>query len=243
MNEHVDDDLIERLGELKRVAWLPLTEEGDGAATSSKFSGTPWLGPGKSWPVCPRCRKPMALFLQLNLGTLPEELGDELGVGLLQMFYCVSRRECATQGEGCREPFSPYQFLRRVDPAEESPAAVPPAFDHAIPARRIIGWEPVEDYPDVTELESLGIAIDDDARDTLVDLGYSPRQNDKLLGWPSWPQFVDYPACRVCGRDLWIIFQLESGQNLKYMFGDDGCGHVTGCHNYPGELAFLWSSY
>ena len=98
MNEHVDDDLIERLGELKRVAWLPLTEEGDGAATSSKFSGTPWLGPGKSWPVCPRCRKPMALFLQLNLGTLPEprhDRGNKSGGG--------DGKKGPTQcsGEGC----------------------------------------------------------------------------------------------------------------------------------------------
>jgi hypothetical protein len=40
-----------------------------------------------------------------------------------------------------------------------------------------------------------------------------------------------------------MIFQLESHQNLWYMFGDDGCGHITGCPDHPDELAFTWSSY
>ena len=74
-------------------------------------------------------------------------------------------------------------------------------------------------------------------------MGFSPHQNDKLLGWPSWPQYADYPRCRACGRELWLIFQLESDQNLRYMFGDDGCGHITGCPDHPDELAFMWSSY
>jgi hypothetical protein len=243
MNDGVDEGLTERIHEWKRTAWLPVTEAGDGPATASKFSGTPWLGPGESWPACPRCQKPMALFLQLDLGALPRELGGELGVGLLQMFYCVSRSECTTRGEGCRDPFSPYQLLRRIDPGAGGPPASLPTFDDPIPARLITGWEPVEDYPDGTELGDLGIETDDDVVDALCDLGYMPHQNDKLGGWPSWPQYADYPRCRACGRELWMIFQLESDQNLRYMFGDDGCGHITGCPDHPDELAFTWSSY
>src|SRR5262249_31205970 len=162
--------------------------------------------------TCPRCGAPMALFLQLDLAALPEELGGELDSGLLQMFFCVSRRECATRGEGCREPFSPYQLLRRVCPGPGGPPSALPTFDHEIPARRITGWEPVEDYPDRTEWPDFGIEADDDVADALCDLGYAPRQRDKLLGWPSWPQYVDYPSCRVCGRQLWLVFQLESDQ-------------------------------
>jgi len=177
--------MIERLHEWKRIAWLPVTEAGDGPITASKFSGAPWLGPGESWPVCPRCHKPMALFLQIDLAALPRELGGDLGVGLLQMFYCVSRSECATRGEGCRDPFSPYQLLRRFGPGESGHPTALPKFDHLIPARLITGWEPVEDYPDPTDLGALGIEIDDDEADALFDSGYSLRQSDKLLGWPS----------------------------------------------------------
>ena len=137
-----------KLRELERTSWLPVTEEGDGPVTASKFSGTPYLAPGESWPTCPRCGEPMALFLQLDLGALPDELGGELGSGLLQMFYCVSRRDCPIRGEGRLEPFSPYQLLRRVCPSPGGPPPVPPTFDLELPARRITGWEPVEDYPD-----------------------------------------------------------------------------------------------
>ena len=239
MNDGVDVGLTERFHEWKRTAWLPITEAGDGPVTASKFSGTPWIGPGESWPVCPLCRKPMGLFLQLDLGSLPEELG----VGLFQMFYCVSRSECTTRGDGCRDPFSPYQVLRRIGKGAGGPPTALPSFDNSIPARLITGWKPVEDYPDRTEWDGLGIWTDDDAADALQELGYSPHQNDKLLGWPSWPQYVHYPKCRACGRDLWMIFQFESDQNLSYMFGDDGCGHITGCPDHPDELAFTWSSY
>jgi uncharacterized protein YwqG len=243
MGEGVQKDPARKLRELVRTAWLPVTEAGDGPVTGSKFSGTPWLGPGESWPACPRCGAPMALFLQLDLATLPGELEGELGSGLLQMFYCVSRRECAIRGEGCREPFSPYQLIRRISRGSGGPPPALPTFDWDIPARSITGWQPVEDYPDRTEWPELGIEADDDAADALCDLGYEPRQHDKLLGWPSWPQYVDYPNCRVCKRELWLVFQLESDQNLRYMFGDDGCGHITCCPDHPEELAFQWSSY
>jgi hypothetical protein len=185
----------------------------------------------------------MALFLQLDLATLPGEIAGELGAGLLQMFYCVSRHECFLRGEGCREPFSPYQLLRRISPYTGGPPSVLPKFDHVIPPRRIIGWQPVEDFPGRTEWADLGIEADEDAADAMFGLGYEPRQSDKLLGWPSWPQYVDYPRCRACGRELWLVFQLESDQNLRFMFGDDGCGHITCCPDHPEELAFQWSSY
>src|SRR3954447_24415602 len=116
MSDGLDEGLTQRLDEWKRTAWLPITEAGDGPVTGSKFSGTPWLGPGESRPACPHCHEPMAFFLQLDLGALPGELGSELGVGLLQMFSCVSRSECTTRGPGCWEAFSPYQLLRRVGP-------------------------------------------------------------------------------------------------------------------------------
>ena len=203
MNDDVAASLIEQLRASRRTAWLPVTEAGDGPATASKFSGIPWLVEGESWPVCPRCEKPMALFLQLNLGSLPDELGGELGVGLLQMFYCVSRSECATRGDGCGEPFSPYQVLRRIDLYTGGPSPASPAFDITSPARLITGWEAVEDFPERSEWPDLGIDLDDEAADALENqLENTTHQNDKLLGWPSWPQYPNYPKCRVCGREL-----------------------------------------
>ena len=76
-----------------------------------------------------------ALFLQLDLEALPEELGGALGSGLLQMFYCVSQRDCPIRGEGRLDPFSPYQLLLAgVCPSPDGPPSVPPTFDLELPA-------------------------------------------------------------------------------------------------------------
>jgi hypothetical protein len=93
---------------LHRVAWRPLTRDGDGSITASKFAGAPWLSADERWPECPSCRRPMPLFLQLDLEVLPElgvsrprllpgmpiDLDDgskrPFGHGLLQLFYCVT---------------------------------------------------------------------------------------------------------------------------------------------------------
>jgi hypothetical protein len=75
---------------LKIKAWYPKVFDGDGSLLDSKFSGKPYLLPGEQYPHCLNCGKPMQLFVQLNLNTLPEEFAEILGSGLLQLFYCTS---------------------------------------------------------------------------------------------------------------------------------------------------------
>ena len=74
------------LAKHQRPAWRPVVQDGDGPATVSKFCGTPWVGPDAPWPDCGQCRKPLQLFLQLDLGMLPEELVGQFGTGLLELF-------------------------------------------------------------------------------------------------------------------------------------------------------------
>ena len=140
--------------------------------------------------------------------------------------------------------FLHIRFFAAFTQGTGGPPSALPAFDRPMPARLITGWEAVEEYPDRNEWFDLGVELNDEQADALADhLGGTSRQNDKLLGWPSWPQYPRYPKCRVCGRELWVIFSLESDQNLSYMFGDDGCGHISGCPVHPDELAFAWQSY
>lgn len=231
--------LLARLNALKRTAWLPETVEGDAKTACSKFGGTAWLLAGEAWPTCVRCGKPMALFLQLDLASLPEEASRMLGDGLLQMFYCVSRTNCVLTREGL-SPFSPYQLVRRVDPGPGAPAAQPAPLDRFLYARTITSWKPIDDYASTYELQELGITLDDATSDLLFERGLTAQQHDKLFGWPAWVQCVDYPRCRICGRVLRLIFELQSQQNLFYNFGDSGCGQITGCPDHPDELAFFW---
>jgi hypothetical protein len=242
MENDINDELLEHLEATKRTAWLPETAEGDAKTACSKFGGTAWLLAGEAWPTCARCRKPMALFLQLDLSTLPEETWGMLGDGLLQMFYCVSRDNCVITREGL-SPFSPYQLLRRIDPRQGAPAAQPAPLDRFLYARTIEYWKPIEDYPSTYELQELGFELDDATSDALFHRGLTAQQRDKLFGWPAWVQHVDYPKCRICGRALRLIFELESWQNLFYSFGDSGCGQITGCPDHPDELAFFWQCF
>lgn len=240
MADHLDEALLAALHGLKRVAWVPVTERRDAPGSTSKFAGTPWLAGGESWPTCPRCRKPLALFLQLDLATLPCGPLGGLDDGLLQMFYCVSRDGCCVKGNDWFSPFAPHQLLRRIDRGVARPAASVPALDRSLPPATIFGWEPIDDYPNAYELGRLGFDLDDDTTDALFELGLTAAQRDKLLGWPAWVQNVHYPSCRLCGRTMELIFSLESQQNLFYGFGDSGSGQLMVCPDHPGVLGFAW---
>jgi len=138
------EDIIKKLEpwltKHKRPAWKPVVAEGDGPVTASKFCGTPWIGPDAPWPMCGHCKKPLQLFLQLDLGDLPKELGQRFGTGLLQLFYCT-RDEC--QGDGGWEPFS--DDLSRVRVVQPIGPGIMAAVQH--PAKRIVGWTRFFDLP------------------------------------------------------------------------------------------------
>lgn len=85
--------LKNKLSHLKRKAWKPIVQEGDGAITASKFAGKPWLNEGEEYPTCPNCSKPMQLFLQFNLDELPKNLKSRFGSGILQFFFCTNVSE------------------------------------------------------------------------------------------------------------------------------------------------------
>lgn len=221
-----------------RTAYKPIVEPGDGTPTDSKFSGTPWLAEHEKWPTCPNCDNSMQLFVQLNLATLPEEHREKHGTGLLQMFYCTNEDPMCECDCEAYAPFSKSVVTRIVQP-NGAGAAVPPDGrpEAPFPAKRIVGWNPMEDYPNGEELDAIGGRLSDEEES---DYEW-PKQEDKLGGWPSWVQNMEYPSCRKCGKQMELVFQIDSEDNLPYMFGDVGCGHITQCPVHPDELAFGWA--
>jgi Domain of unknown function (DUF1963) len=222
----------------QRSAWIPITQEGDGAQDASKFAGTPWLSAAEVWPTC---KTPMQLFVQLNLQTLPPELGDRLGTGLLQLFYCTNNNEviCERDCEGWA-PFSSIHLARLI-PIQGEPHTLEPKSVIGFPAQQIIGWEMTDDYPGWSEaLEGdLPLSLSDDE---WTRLGESfPRSGDKLAGWPHWVQGVEYPNCPICEAPMELVLQLDSNDHLPYMFGDVGCGHITQCPTHKDQLGFGWA--
>jgi uncharacterized protein YwqG len=256
------EEIVGKLGpwlaKHRRPAWKPVIENGDGPATGSKFSGTPWVGPDAPWPECGLCKQPLQLFLQLNLDDLPAELGQCFGTGLLQLFYCT-HYEC--QSEGGWEPFADdLSRLRVVHPQGESLKTSVPQQGGYFPAKQIVGWDRFVDLPDPEEHRELGLRYDyEENGETLLEckeLGLvfnhirdgmlaeniaSSEPGDKLAGWPRWVQFVDYPDCPRCGRRMVLVFQVDSEDNVPFMFGDAGCGHITQCPEHKEVVAFGWA--
>jgi hypothetical protein len=242
----------------RRAAWKPIVADGCDGATASKFCGIPWIGPEDPWPECGLCNQPLTHFLQLNLDDLPEELDSQFGTGLLQLFYCT-RDEC--QGSGGWEPFADdLSRVRVVHPNSPATMAVPPGAP-TLPAKQIIGWTRFDDLPEPCEHDELGLIYTYDFGagtlrlecpeldfDLTYPMSHCPAEQiaisipgDKLTGWPAWVQGVEYPECPQCGRRMIHVFQVDSEDNIPFMFGDVGCGHITQCPDHRQIVAFGWA--
>jgi hypothetical protein len=234
-----------QLADLKRPAWVPITEDGDGDLTSSKFAGIPWLAKDEDWPICPNCERPRELLLQLDLATLPARPEGCPEKGLLQLFYCTNGDdECESQLAGW-DAFSENTFVRIVSAAgpgrsfDRSPVEDPCA------PKRIVGWQCRDDYPDSSEASELGIPLPVTSHQEVDGAARreTPIEGDKLMGWPKWVQDVEYPECPECRQRMSYLFQIDSEHNLPLMFGDMGIGHITFCPKHTNQIAFAWACY
>lgn len=220
-------ELRERLSGFQRQTWTPIVMAEDGAVTSSKFGGTPYLADGETWPRCVRCGEWLQLALQLNAADLPAEPG-ELFAGILQAFFCTAQSCVAT------EPFAPTTLVRLTH-ADAAPSRPTLPFD-AFLGRRIVGWQSHVDFPHYEEIEQLGVHLADGPEyDGELLL---PVLEDKLLGWPAWVQNVDYVKCPLCGGAMRVLMQFMSEHNVPFMFGDGGTAWVSQCPTHTDTLAF-----
>lgn len=233
------DSIKEKLEPFRRKTWVPETKPMAGSSDCSKFSGNPVLPVNESWPCCKNCDQPMQLFLQLDSNSLPVEAGKPFGEGFLQVFYCTNwEQECEVDCEAFF-PFS-KSTLVRVLPFGACEASQSNPVKDKFPEVVISGWKEKTDYPNWEELESLNFPLTDEESDCLCDQD-TPLSGDKLLGWPHWVQGVEYPDCPECGQKMELVFQIDSEDNLPYMFGDAGCSHVTQCKRHPHLLTIAWA--
>jgi uncharacterized protein YwqG len=226
--------------QLVRRTWKPVTADGEGPLMASRFSGRAWLEQDEPWPTCQHCGKPMQLFLQLNLDEVPDTLRGEFGRGLLQMFYCTNwEAQCEWECQA-ELPFAKSELVRLIQPTIPRAGIEVPDIEDYFPPKQIVDWIEFEDYP-LDEADDFDGGWSDEEREQIMEQEY-PRPGDKLAGWPYWVQSVDYPHCSQCGAELRLVFQIDSEDNLPYMFGDSGCGHITQCPVHKEKLAFAWAS-
>lgn len=211
----------------RRDCWLPSVEDGDGGPTASKFAGRPWLMDSEQWPACGQCGRQMALFLQLNLASVPEPIRHRVGDGLLQAFFCTDDDCIHGPEEG--DPFTRTHLLRIIDPTQQAGSARPPSAtsnpNSDIPERHIVRWQQVDDYPSMAEAEEMGL-VHESLKDRVScnDPPFSvpakleefftmpwARENEKLAGWPGWANIsTAYPPCPQCSRPMdFMIFQFQ----------------------------------
>lgn len=217
----------------RRTAWLPKTEDGEGPPGASRVGGRPFLMVGESWPLCGQCGKPLFLVVQLRTSELPAEVVKLTGEGLIQSFYCLS--ECEVDAEGWA-PGSKAHLNRRLPLG-----AVGDVYSggRSVKARAILAWQAAPDLPhwEDTEIEL------DDAQDALYEAAQRPLQGDKLMGWPYWVQGAERPRCTTCGKEMRVLFQVDSDDNLDFMWGDAGVAHLSICPRHPDVLAFGWACH
>ena len=235
----------------RRTAWRPIVRDAPGP---SQFGGTPWTSSDAPWPDCGICGERLTPLLQLDLASLPDR-GH--GDGYLQLFYCV-REDC--QGQGGWEPFgddlSRVRVVRPSGPADPAPGDV-----ELFPAKGIVAWTEMDDYPKGDEHTELGLRYTYDFKAGTVrlecpELGLdfknvvdsmlcenvaNAEAGDKLGGWPCWIQGVEYPSCPRCSKRMGLIFQLDSEHHVPFMFGDAGVGYLTQCPEHKDVVAFGWS--
>lgn len=235
-------EVLEKLSEYKRTAWVPETIEGDGSPTDTKFAGAPWLHPDEPWPPCGNCGKPMQLFVQINLDDLPHDAHGRYGTGLIQLFYCINEDPQCDMETEANVPFAGSVVARRVQPTGPIQTRNVPQTASAFPPRLVTGWVAVDDYPIPWESRQLSRMLTDDEFDEIMGAGY-PHEGDKLAGWPYWVQNPEYPNCPLCETSMHYVFQIGSEDNLPIMFGDDGIGHLTQCPEHHNVLAFAWACH
>ena len=164
----------------------------------------------------------MHLVVQLNSTELPDAVSTWTGPGIFQMFYCLS--DCEGEVDGWA-PYSSAHCARRIDLDADGAQATA---GRSVPARAIVGWIEAEDAPHYEE------RMTPNSTET-------PREGDKLAGWPAWVQGAEYPSCRLCGAPMRVLFQVDSNDNLDWMWGDMGCAHLSVCLEHTDQLAFGWA--
>jgi hypothetical protein len=145
----------------------------------------------------------------------------------------------------------------------EAFSGTPP--DYLFPAVDIVQWRRFDDWPHEEDVIGLGLSVRYHTEGNSIDVHWdegdvhfydfthppdgeisigeaiSPTaRGDKLYGWPCWNQSADFPVCPICNRETEYMLQIDSEDNLPYMFGDAGCGRVSYCPDHPHVLAFDW---
>lgn len=140
------------------------------------------------------------------------------------------------------QPFTDSQLVRIIQMDEEPIEIEVPDMEKFFPAKVIVGWEQLQEYPHPEEIREYGIALDEQEYEVLEEYELSAQVGDKLAGWLSWAQYIEYPNCPTCNRKMnQFIFQFESDsdENFPYPHGGLGVGYLVQCPEHKEQVTFF----
>jgi hypothetical protein len=138
--------------------------------------------------------------------------------------------------------FSSSQVARIVQPQGSSANVPVPVMEKDFPVKQIAGWQESQEYPHITELETFDIVLNEQEIELLLQSKLDAQVGDKLSGWVSWAQTVDYPSCPICNQAMnQLIFQLESDHSTNFPYPHDGLGvgYLVQCPNHREQVTFF----
>ncbi|TNE52437.1 MAG: DUF1963 domain-containing protein [Deltaproteobacteria bacterium] len=194
------------------------------------FGGWPMLLPTDTWPQCSSCRNSLSFAVQLKLENLPNP-HPLCGEGLVQFFFCT---ECVDD-----------VMLRCLNASDEwlvHGQSKAPDDVETFRMQRIAGWyKKTLDFPynepDNKAIVEAKSALAPEEENLLWKMNLS---GDKLGGYPCWIQHNEYPHCSDCSERMELLLQIDSHDNLRYTWGDNGAAWIFQCVEHRERLAFVW---
>jgi parallel beta-helix repeat protein len=244
------------LKDFARQMWKPLTKAGDGSVVASKFGGTPYLEADETWPCCGNCKNPMPLIIQLDLAHLPKAAAAQCGGrGLLQFFFCRNRTaNCSDYGEASHlvrvlsSPKVPRNAKAAKAPKKIEGSFSPKVIEGWRDQGEMIRWLELRDAQRASltrNLTRLGFTYFDGDDDVGEGPHVDPVLGDKLLGWPCWIQDATRMSCArpKCTKPMRHLFQIDSEDNVPWMWGDSGTAWLFQCPTHRDSVALEWQCH
>lgn len=225
-----DDQVQQTISKLKReTVLLNPRRDTSNRDVKSKMGGEPNLMHFESYPVCDSCNSPLNFVLQLFKQEFPEFYWPD-NKTIFQLYRCPNYDCSGAFSENYDLKMFHFYFTSFDDTEKffSKPVVEIPNRESEV-AACLFHRETVADYPmfesgTYEEHEELELHFSDEL---IVEFEerYQPKQQTKIMGYPSFTQNTYYPICN-CGKEKEFFFQLASEDND----GDVNSKDFTGNH-------------
>lgn len=229
-----DDSVKQVIGKLRKETILLNPRSGTSSSKEkSKMGGQPNLAHFVAYPMCDSCRSPLNFVLQIDKQDFPEFYWPN-DKNFFQLFRCPNYDCSGAFSDRYDLKMFHYYFSHTGDQEK-----VIPKPDIEITNREaevnacVFHREKAHDYPmfdsfTYPEYESIQMKYADELIDEFEEK-FSPKQQSKILGYPSFTQNTFYPTC-TCGKEKEFFFQLASedrvdDRNAKSSLGNEAWSH------------------